>query len=397
SRRPSGVPANWDGASTLTASASKIVYVAAHLARVTPGSPPPCSCYSLGTEGTRMSGFEFEDSFKWQHFAFAADTVRVDELNGAVTHFFKTGDGRAVQSFYRTHAPAFYAAEARVRAEVPLGDVLNVLERARAAYLVGGGDIGTLDRAHARAVAEASRSDVLLARAVWESLRDRSARLERLVELNAPAVITENERRIVLEHAAALFDALPDADSAATNREADDAPIEGAEVLDWASSCLKFCLAPFPENVGIAGGYELLNPVGQLVYASADPFAPAVLMPKGRIPSADMAALHEACSSDALLGPGDAGPVATATGDALRDFVGAIALPALTGVDALAAQSDVPTDETRLRFVSGANEADLAANKPALRSRLERYGAACRAMSAEGKTLLSWIARNGAL
>jgi hypothetical protein len=324
---------------------------------------------------------EFEDDAKWQHFAFAADTSRVEALRGALIAFFETGDAAALAAFHDAHAQRFAEEEARVTIAAPEAIRRDVLARAVQAYAARRGSI----EVHARPGP--------LPRRAWERVVSGSERATRLVELGAPEILVEAELDILRDALEGLGPPRPVLASA----WGEIGPLEYLHGL--FAVCVDLCMPPFPENVGVRGAYELWSPVARMVYGDgADPFVCDDLMPNERLVSADVAVLHTV--ADALpagLLVGDSGPVACAHGEALHAFAAALKVPELQGRDTLEAASDEPNDAEHFRIVAGVDEEDLAANQEPLRERVARYREACLAMHARGETLLTWIAKNPAL
>jgi hypothetical protein len=344
---------------------------------------------------------KFEDDFKWQHFAFEADSNRARDLAKAVSTYVGTADGAAIFSFYDEHAASFAAAQAAVRIDVPAEEARHVVEACLLAFeMAKSAPPENADELRAKVLSakSATATTVNLGRFSWEVAIGRSARLASLVRYNVPADVVENE-------AALLRDALRGLVVSAPSSAPSSAPASSVwkdDALGCASSCIELCSAPFAENIGIRGGYDLYNPVGEMYFSGGDPFEPDALMPDHTIPNfRDVILHHEVLERlegrpPKLLGTdGDAGPVAMASGDELLAFASSITLPELEGVDSMQARN--PSDDpTKFVFVTGVEEEDLVANLPLLRRRVEAYATACRAIHARGATLLTWIAKNPA-
>ncbi|APR87858.1 hypothetical protein A7982_13207 [Minicystis rosea] len=335
---------------------------------------------------------DFEPDFKWQHFAFAADASLLEALSRAVTTLFETGDPNDVFAFYDAHDEAFEQRKASVRIVVPSEDARLALERAGDGVAAGGGDRTAFDRACARIAA--TSGPVSLVRLSWERLRDAAERLSGGIAAGFPRTVIAHHIQTLMDVVRHLFDwehvpRRPESSAPSTWYE--DRPFE------CATACLTFCLSPFPENVGIRGGYELCEPMGGMLDRNADPFSCAELMPPGRIPSPDVAVWYSVLEEQphgVLLAPGDAGPVAIARGEELRAFAEAIRLPQAV-IDDPRTHAD---DGTSLDFVvSDDEDDDWTVNQPVLRRRVERYAAACREIHARGQALVTWVAKNPAL
>lgn len=205
---------------------------------------------------------------KWYHFAHAVDGRRLSMASDAVARCMRDYTVRPLQRFVAEFGASRHHQRALARTAGPRRDVEEMAARLEAIEWEGlsGEHLGR----RLRDLAVPHDDKFLLPRGCPEALRNRLARFDRLVELDAPRDILRNELHLIHR---CMAGAPPEYDRVGDGHM-DMFPILLAEIL-------ALCCALDPENLGLADRYGLLLDVDRLF---GDPWSSGLCLPRPLVP-----------------------------------------------------------------------------------------------------------------